>query len=320
MDYSLPRRRKSAAERRAQCQRSEGRLLQHALSSLNDVHAHRGGSLTRFGQAMRIALISMGPHCDGVPASDVLDGALPFYKVRFPKGHLCCGEPSEFVEQVAPELVSLSSPRREGEDVVQESVCGGDSACFSDLRSAEADAAACEAECQRLIVETRSKISLLQQSQDKLAELRYLLVPMSPTPHRVGDAVTESFGDIADCPEQGQHHGRSPGVRGGSVLLPERLAVLTAHIDTLADGILDDYLLESALRLPCSFSLNQVPVTDFISTNEEATSGMIPVDSVRTTNINMALGCSTLSSERASLRSDHVHDANGGVKYDCAQQ
>jgi len=172
MDCFFPRRRKSAAERRAQRQRSEARLLQHALTSLNDVQAHRGGSLTRFGHAMRSALISLGPHCDDVPATDFLDGAVPFYKVRFPMGHPRCGDPTQLVEQVAPDLVSLSSPRGEGEDVAQQSFCRGDSACFSVLRTAESDVAACEAECQRLIDETRSKIALLQQAQDKLSELR----------------------------------------------------------------------------------------------------------------------------------------------------
>ena len=50
------RRKKSAAERRAQRHRSEARFLQRALNGLNDVHAHRGGTLTRFGWALRESL------------------------------------------------------------------------------------------------------------------------------------------------------------------------------------------------------------------------------------------------------------------------
>ena len=50
------RRRKSAAERRAQRHRSEVRFLQRAHNGLNDVHAHRGGTLTRFGWALRESL------------------------------------------------------------------------------------------------------------------------------------------------------------------------------------------------------------------------------------------------------------------------
>ena len=53
---SFPRRRKTAAERRAQRHRSEARFLQRALNGLNDLQAHRGGTLTRVGFALRDAL------------------------------------------------------------------------------------------------------------------------------------------------------------------------------------------------------------------------------------------------------------------------
>ena len=81
------RRRKTAAERRAQRHRSEARFLQRALNGLNDVHAHRGGTLTRFGLALRESLsrLSSGtevppPPADGtsVPAfSPHLDACSP---------------------------------------------------------------------------------------------------------------------------------------------------------------------------------------------------------------------------------------------------
>ena len=49
-------RKKIARERRAQRLRAEGRLLQHSLLALHEVHFHRGGRLTRFGYALREAL------------------------------------------------------------------------------------------------------------------------------------------------------------------------------------------------------------------------------------------------------------------------
>ena len=61
----LPRRKKTSAERRAQRQRSEARFLQRALSGLNDVHLHRGGTLTRFAFALRQALSHLSS-CDEV--------------------------------------------------------------------------------------------------------------------------------------------------------------------------------------------------------------------------------------------------------------
>ena len=50
-------RKKSAAERRAQRLRAEGRRLQHALAAFNEVHNHRGGQLTKFGRALRESLV-----------------------------------------------------------------------------------------------------------------------------------------------------------------------------------------------------------------------------------------------------------------------
>ena len=80
--HSFPRRKKFAAERRAQRHCSETCLLQRALRALNDVYAHRGESFTRIGQALHEALSILGPQDDAVPAFDFLHGALPFYKVR----------------------------------------------------------------------------------------------------------------------------------------------------------------------------------------------------------------------------------------------
>ena len=65
---SFVRRRKTAAERRAQRHRSEARFLQRALNGLNDVHSRRGGTLTRFGCALRDALTRFSAGTD-VPHS-----------------------------------------------------------------------------------------------------------------------------------------------------------------------------------------------------------------------------------------------------------
>ena len=61
-------RKKSAAERRAQRLRSEGRRLQQALAALNEVHIHRGGQLTKFGRALREALVVFA-HSGDQPAA-----------------------------------------------------------------------------------------------------------------------------------------------------------------------------------------------------------------------------------------------------------
>ena len=55
------RRKKTAAERRAQRARAEGRRLQHVLLALNEVHSHRGGCLTKLGKAFKVALEGLDP-------------------------------------------------------------------------------------------------------------------------------------------------------------------------------------------------------------------------------------------------------------------
>ena len=50
------KRRTSAAERRAQCQRAEGRRLQGLLRQLQLIHLHRGGQLSRIGVTLLTAL------------------------------------------------------------------------------------------------------------------------------------------------------------------------------------------------------------------------------------------------------------------------
>ena len=52
-------RKKTASERRAQRLRAEGRRLQHVLCALNEVHVHRGGQLTNFGNVLREVLMKL---------------------------------------------------------------------------------------------------------------------------------------------------------------------------------------------------------------------------------------------------------------------
>jgi hypothetical protein len=61
------RRKKTAAERRQQRVRAEGRRLQHAIGAMHAVHSHRGGQLTSLGNALLQALQQMGeaPTSDG---------------------------------------------------------------------------------------------------------------------------------------------------------------------------------------------------------------------------------------------------------------
>ena len=58
------RRKKTAAERRAQRLRSEGRRLQHAFGALHAVHTHRGGQLSPLGRALMQCLQQVADnHC-----------------------------------------------------------------------------------------------------------------------------------------------------------------------------------------------------------------------------------------------------------------
>ena len=52
MSSLLPRRKKSAADRRAQRLRAEGRLMQHMLKCLSDIGSHRGCKLSRLGEVL----------------------------------------------------------------------------------------------------------------------------------------------------------------------------------------------------------------------------------------------------------------------------
>lgn len=79
---SRARRRKSAAERRAQRVRAHGRLCQHLIKSLDGINQHRGGKCSRLGEALLHLLRrpSVDAHAPpGVPHAGPADpDALPF--------------------------------------------------------------------------------------------------------------------------------------------------------------------------------------------------------------------------------------------------
>eukprot|EP00959_Pyramimonas_sp_CCMP1952_P447145 9361942-Pyramimonas_sp.AAC.1 len=62
MDRPVRRRpNRTAAERRAQYARAQGRAAQHLLQALGAVSAHRGQQLSRLGRAVRLALLDGSP-------------------------------------------------------------------------------------------------------------------------------------------------------------------------------------------------------------------------------------------------------------------
>ena len=74
LDAIPAQRKKTASERRAQRLRAEGRRLQHVLCALNEVHVHRGGQLSKFGNVLREVLLNLhAPSSQrGVNKQDVL--------------------------------------------------------------------------------------------------------------------------------------------------------------------------------------------------------------------------------------------------------
>ena len=59
--WQAPRRRKSAAERRAQADRAEARTVCRLLKGLLSIEAHRGGQLSRAGRALLSSLQAAPP-------------------------------------------------------------------------------------------------------------------------------------------------------------------------------------------------------------------------------------------------------------------
>ena len=73
----LPRRKKSAADRRAQRLHAEGRLMQHMLKCLSYIGSHRGCKLSKLGEVLantlqpdRDALQPSGVALDTEPETD----------------------------------------------------------------------------------------------------------------------------------------------------------------------------------------------------------------------------------------------------------
>ena len=113
-------RKKTAAERRAQRLRADGRRLQHALAALNEVHNHRGGQLTKFGLALRESFMNSA-HL----------GAQHFASSNFPVSQDTHCNGIEEVTAVAVDVSTVPGVQRVGGDhlpVSQGTQCNG----FSD--------------------------------------------------------------------------------------------------------------------------------------------------------------------------------------------
>ena len=92
-------RKKTASERRAQRLRAEGRRLQHTLLALHEVHCHRGGRLTRFGVALRVALTTVvraetSSHDPSSVAVTGVPGVNGNDKATFPRTEIDANDPS----------------------------------------------------------------------------------------------------------------------------------------------------------------------------------------------------------------------------------
>ena len=115
------RRKKTAAERRAQRHRSEARFLQRALIGLNDVHAHRGGTLTRSGWALRESLLRLSGD-SGLPPSPTFLPSVPDLSPHIDADALPAEEPVVFAhnsdDSAEPHALSCLavSENSEGDD------------------------------------------------------------------------------------------------------------------------------------------------------------------------------------------------------------
>ena len=67
------RRKKTAVERRDQRHRAEARVLQRMLKGFGDVASHRGGRLSRLGEALRVALQLPDAPCAASAATVTVD-------------------------------------------------------------------------------------------------------------------------------------------------------------------------------------------------------------------------------------------------------
>ena len=278
------RRRKTAAERRAQRHRSEARFLQRALNGLNDVHAHRGGTLTRFGLALRDALSCLSRGTE-VPPSPAVEPSVPALSPHFD----ACPGPFHDGPAVEPSVAAHSfSDIADAQNVLlafPEVVENADAAVVLPVQFPEQSSS----DVQFAAVQVSSGVDVepLGAPEPSCFDVQAASVCVSCGTGDDLDVVLPQhlFGkDEAEAVSEMIPVGQEVSSWYMDVLYP---ATITAHNDDGTYGI-------------------------------KFFDGLI-VNSVSPSDISMASGCS--ASERASLLGVHADDANGGgVKHDCNQQ
>ena len=295
----FPRRKKTAAERRAQRQRSEARFLQRALSGLNDVHLHRGGTLTRFGFALRQALSHLSS-CDEVLPSCFEGPSTPY--VVPPT--LDAGA-AQFHGFPADESFTASALVNDAEDHFfkgRSSSYGGGVDARGECSSVSAQLQ--EVPCSTVIGSGDDPNLMIPPQHLDLTEVTHDCQHGSV---QIPDASQTVF-PLSGKRVMSHCFLELPDVRNGGAASRCALMAGRPFFYMILRGL---SFVQSELA-----AASEAPAGE----NKPCHDANRVVDSVRTTDVSMTLGCSTPFSERASLRSDHVHDANGGVKYDCAQQ
>ena len=278
------RRRKTAAERRSQRHRSEARFLQRALDGLNDVHAHRGGTLTRFGMALRESLSRFSRGTE-VPPPPAVDPSVPA-----PSPHYDASSAPFHVGPAVEPSAAHSSDIADAQNVllafpeVAENV---DAAVDMPLQFPEPSS---------------SDVHLATVQVSSGVAVEPLVVPELSCPDVQVASVCHSggTGDDPDVVLPQQLFGKD-GIEAVSDMIPVGQEVFSRHMDVF---------------YPATITAHNEDGTYGIRFFD----GLI-VNSASSADISMDPGCSAYSDNRASLIGLHADDATGGgVKHDCNQQ
>eukprot|EP00929_Paragymnodinium_shiwhaense_P072580 TRINITY_DN36841_c0_g1_i2.p1 TRINITY_DN36841_c0_g1~~TRINITY_DN36841_c0_g1_i2.p1 ORF type:complete len:299 (-),score=17.75 TRINITY_DN36841_c0_g1_i2:25-831(-) len=106
----MGRRKKSAAERRSQRLRAEGRRMAHMATCLEEVRSHRGGQLSRLGSILLSALQSATPSSEVQPVLDPFEMLMDMASVS------SCAEPVYML----PRLHTVDDIGSTGQSLLQE--------------------------------------------------------------------------------------------------------------------------------------------------------------------------------------------------------
>ena len=282
------RRRKTAAERRAQRHRSEARFLQRALNGLNDVHAHRGGTLTRFGLALRDSLsrLSRGTEAPPPPA---VEPSVPGLSPHLDASALFHDGPAEEPSVVAHSSFDIT----DAQNVLS---------AFSEIGENVDAAVSLPSQVPELSCsDSDVHFAAVQVSSGLAVEPLVVPEPSSSDVHVASVRGSGGTGDEQDVVLPQQLFGKD-GVEAVSDRIPVGLEVFARHMD---------------VYYPATITAHNADGTYGIKFFD----GLI-VDRVCTADISMDPGCSAFS-DRASLLSGHAHAdgaPGGGVKHDCNQQ